>query len=115
MHTDTPTIRGRVVPQWATALEVRLVRPAERAAWRTLMATHHYLGFRGFVGESLWYVATVDTDGVALLGWAAAAWMVRVRDQWIGWSRPQQWAAEVRGESGQLLDSPGRAHPQFGL
>ena len=98
MHTDTPTIRGRVVPQWATALEVRWVRPAERAAWRTLMATHHYLGFRGFVGESLWYVATVDTDGVALLGWAAAAWMVRVRDQWIGWSRPQQWAAEVRGE-----------------
>ncbi len=54
MHTDTPTIRGRVVPQWATTLEVRPVRPAERAAWRTLMATHHYLGFRGFVGESLW-------------------------------------------------------------
>ncbi len=92
MHTDTPTIRGRVVPQWATALEVRPVRPAERAAWRSLMATHHYLGFRGFVGESLWYVASVDTDWVALVGWAAAAWMVRVRDQWIGWSRPQQWA-----------------------
>ncbi len=68
------------------------MRPAERAAWRTVMATHHYLGFRGFVGESLWYVATVDTDWVALLGWAAAAWMVRVRDQWIGWSRPQQGA-----------------------
>ncbi len=92
MHTDTPTIRGRVVPQWTTALEVRPVRPAERAAWRGLMATHHYLGFRGFVGESLWYVACVDTDWVALVGWAAAAWMVQARDQWIGWSRPQQWA-----------------------
>ncbi len=68
------------------------MRPAERAAWRTVMATHHYLGFRGFVGESLWYVACVETDGVALLGWAAAAWMVRVRDQWIGWSRPQPGA-----------------------
>ena len=92
MHTDTPTIRGRVVPQWTTALEGRPVRPAERAAWRGLMATHHYLGFRGFVGGALWYIATVDTDWVALVGWAAAAWMVRVRDQWIGWSRPQQWA-----------------------
>ena len=31
MHTDTLMIRGREVPQWATALEVRPVRPAERA------------------------------------------------------------------------------------
>ena len=92
MHTETPTIRGRVVPQWAAALEVRPVRPAERSAWRALMATHHYLGFRGFVGESLWYVASVEAEWVALVGWAAAAWMVRARDQWIGWSRPQQWA-----------------------
>ena len=53
MHTDTPTIRGRAVPQWAPALEVRPVRPAKRAAWRTLMATHHYWGVRGVVGESL--------------------------------------------------------------
>ena len=56
------------------------------------MATHHYVGVRGFVGESLGYVACVETDGVALLGWAAAAWMVRVRDQGIGWSRPQPGA-----------------------
>ena len=46
MHTDTSTICGRVVPQWATTREVRLVRPPKRAAWRTLMATHHYWGFR---------------------------------------------------------------------
>ena len=53
MHTDTPTIRGRAVPPWAPAREVRPVRPAKRAAWRTLMATHHYWGVRGVVGESL--------------------------------------------------------------
>ncbi len=53
IHTDTPTIRGRAVPPWIPALEVRPVRPAERAAWRTLMATHHYWGVRGLVGESL--------------------------------------------------------------
>ena len=55
------------------------------------MATHHYVGVRGFVGESLGYVACVDTDWVAWVGWAAA-WMVRVRDPWIGWSRPQPGA-----------------------
>ncbi len=33
MHTDTPTIRSRVVPRWPTTREVRLVRPAERPAW----------------------------------------------------------------------------------
>jgi hypothetical protein len=49
MHTGAPTIRGQVVPQWATTREVR---PAERAAWRTVMATHNSLGFRGFVGCS---------------------------------------------------------------
>ncbi|PSR20264.1 MAG: hypothetical protein C7B45_15750 [Sulfobacillus acidophilus] len=60
-------------------------------AHRTLMATHHYLGFRGLVGESLSYVACVEEEWVALLGWAAAAWMPRSRDQWIGWTRAQQW------------------------
>lgn len=28
----------------------------------------------------------------ALAGWAAAAWMCRPRDQWVGWARAQQWA-----------------------
>ena len=92
MHTDTATIRGRRVPHWAESLEVRPIRPEERDVWRTLMATHHYLGFRGLVGESLSYVACVEEEWVALLGWAAAAWMSRPRDQWIGWTRAQQWA-----------------------
>lgn len=91
MHTDPATYQGILVPDWSSRLTVRLVRPDERERWRTLMARHHYLGFRGLVGESLYYVAELDQDWVALLGWAAAAWMCRVRDQWIGWSRPQQW------------------------
>ena len=56
------------------------------------MARPHDLGFRGLVGEALYYVACVDDQWVALLGWAAAAWMCRARDRWIGWTRPQQWA-----------------------
>ncbi|HBQ93746.1 MAG TPA: hypothetical protein DD856_00415, partial [Sulfobacillus sp.] len=75
MHTDPATYQGTVVPDWASRLTVRLVRSDERERWRTLMAQHHYLGFRGLVGESLYYVAELDQDWVALLGWAAAAWM----------------------------------------
>ncbi len=92
MHTETAMIRGREFSAWARSLQVRPVRPDERKTWRELMATHHYLGFRGLVGESLYYVACVENEWVALLGWAAAAWMCRPRDQWIGWTRAQQWA-----------------------
>ena len=91
MHTKPAQIAGRIVSNWQTHLVVRLVRPEERDRWKTLMAAHHYLGFRGLVGEALYYVACLDDEWVALLGWAAAAWMCRPRDQWIGWTRAQQW------------------------
>jgi hypothetical protein len=68
MHTDVAMARGRRVPHWAASLEVRPIRSEEREVWRTLMATHHSLGFRGLVGESLYYVACVEEEWVALLG-----------------------------------------------
>ncbi|MHB1953475.1 MAG: Druantia anti-phage system protein DruA [Sulfobacillus sp.] len=80
------------MPHWTAPLEVRPFRPEERDLWRRLMATHHCLGFRGLVGESLYYVACVENEWVASLGWAAATWMCRPRDQWIGWTGAQQWA-----------------------
>jgi hypothetical protein len=42
-------------------------------------------GFRPIVGESLWYVATLQEHWVALLGWGAAALKCSARDKWIGW------------------------------
>ena len=70
---------------------MRLVRREERARWRELMRQHHYLGFESIIGESLWYVASVGNDWVALLGWGSAALKCGVRDQWIGWDRELQW------------------------
>lgn len=72
-------------------LTVRLVRQEERARWRELMRKHHYLGLQHIVGESLWYVATVKDEWVALMGWGAAALQCGVRDHWIGWERELQW------------------------
>lgn len=72
-------------------LVVRPTRPDEESTWRELMASHHYLGFRGLVGNSLKYVAVQDGQWVALLAWAAAAFKVGARDSWIGWTPEQQW------------------------
>ncbi|HEX8959955.1 MAG TPA: ISAs1 family transposase [Geobacteraceae bacterium] len=65
--------------------------PHEQAEWDRLMACHHYLGFRGIVGEALRYVATLDGCWVALLGWGAAAFKCRHRDAFIGWKPSIQW------------------------
>ncbi len=68
-----------------SGVEVRLVRRKEVGAWKQAMSEQHYLGFRGIVGESLKYVATVGDEWVGLLAWGAAALKVESRDRWIGW------------------------------
>lgn len=70
---------------------VRLVRPGERAEWDRLLREHHYLGFRGWVGESLRYVAEQQGRWVALLGWCSAALKCQARDRWIGWPEVLKW------------------------
>ena len=72
-------------------LIVRPITADERSDWDTLMATHHYLGFRSLVGESIRYVAALQGQWVALLGWCAAALKCRPRDRWIGWPQVIQW------------------------
>jgi hypothetical protein len=51
------------------------------------LARHHYLGYRGPVGENLGYLAR-DRQGrdVACLLFGAAAWKAAPRDRFIGWS-----------------------------
>lgn len=73
-------------------LLVRIIRPEEESRWNQLMNTHHYLGFRQLVGESIKYIAEINGKWVALMGWGTAAFKCGVRDEWIGWSREQQWS-----------------------
>ena len=73
-------------------LEVRPIFLQESQRWDELMSAHHYLGHHHLVGKSLKYVAVLNNQWVALLGWASAAFKCRARDRWIGWSQEQQWS-----------------------
>jgi len=66
-------------------LIVRPIRGEERETWDQLMAAHHYLGLKHLVGESIRYVALLNGQWVALLGWTSAAYKSGPRDKWIGW------------------------------
>jgi hypothetical protein len=72
-------------------VRVRLITPDEQPRWENLIATRHYLKHATLVGEQLRYVVT-DADGqwLALLGWSAAAYHLKGRDTWLGWSTEQR-------------------------
>ena len=59
---------------------------AEEARWNKLIRKHHYLKEHRMVGESLRYVAKQKGEWIALLGWSSAAFHLRARDAWIGWT-----------------------------
>jgi hypothetical protein len=71
-------------------VQVRLIEPAERPQFDHLMATEHYLRSAELVGEQLRYVAEHEGQWVALLSWSAAAYHLKHREAWIGWSRRQK-------------------------
>ena len=74
-------------------LQIHLVGPRQPhyPAFQSYLAHHHYLGYRGPVGENLGYLIQSRTgvDLACLLFWAAA-WQCAPRDRWIGWSAAQR-------------------------
>jgi hypothetical protein len=71
-----------------------IVRPAlapEEARFQQLMAHHNYLGALPKIGHTIWYVAIVDAQWVALLCFSAAALQCGARDRWIGWGFRHQF------------------------
>jgi len=63
----------------------------DQPLFRFLLQTHHYLGLRNSVGETLKYLAR-DRHGrpLACLLFGAAAWKARARDEWLGWTGAQR-------------------------
>ena len=74
-------------------LEVRcLLTPEDVPAWNTLVSEHHYLKNANLVGEQLRYVVSFQGQWVTLLGWSAASFHLKDREQWLGWSNLQRRA-----------------------
>jgi Domain of unknown function (DUF4338)/DDE_Tnp_1-associated/Transposase DDE domain len=63
-----------------------ITEPKDEARWNKLLQKYHYLKEHRLVGESLRYVAKLDGEWIALLGWSSAAFHLRARDSWIGWT-----------------------------
>ena len=55
------------------------------------MQAHHYLGALPKIGNTLWYIATVEDQWLALLSFSAPALKCSARDQWIGWGYRHQY------------------------
>jgi hypothetical protein len=64
--------------------------PAELARCDALIVEHHYLHSATLVGEHLRYVATYKGEWLALISFSAAAYHLRYRDQFIGWTPEQR-------------------------
>ena len=70
---------------------VRPTGPLERERFQQLMQKHHYLGALPKISETIWYVATIAEQWVAILSFSAAALKCSPRDRWIGWDFRHQY------------------------
>lgn len=60
---------------------------AESRIWNERMERHHYLGAGPLCGSQIRYLVRSRKHGwVGGLSFSAAAWKVKARDEWIGWS-----------------------------
>jgi hypothetical protein len=71
--------------------QIELVRVAgcrspEARLWKAMIAAHHYCGYRGLVGAQIRYLIRCQRGWLGALGFSAAAWQLRDRDRFIGWS-----------------------------
>jgi len=88
-HRASPQDEKQVLRE----LRVELVSCSRERRWNRLVRRRHYLKSADLVGEQLRYVVT-DAQGhwLALIGWSAAAFHLKARDQSIEWSEQQRQA-----------------------
>lgn len=67
-------------------LKIQLVQTGDDYLWGYLLHHYHYLGRPKLVGEHLRYLVYLDGQVVACQAWASAAFKVKSRDDFIGWS-----------------------------
>jgi hypothetical protein len=68
-----------------SSLEVRPIFQHELSRWNSYMRSYHYLGLKWIAGKSLRYVALLDGEWVALVGWGSASKNCGARERHVGW------------------------------
>lgn len=74
-------------------LQIHVVGPKlpHHRQFQRYLVQHHYLGYRGPVGENVGYLIQSRTGvDLACLLFGAAAWQCAPRDRWIGWTAEQR-------------------------
>lgn len=100
---------------WLEDLSVRPITPQEEVEYQRIMGSHHYLGAIPRIGETIWYVGTLDGKWVALISFSAAALKCAVRDRWIGWSyRHQTGRLKLIANNSRFLILPGSHNKNLG-
>jgi hypothetical protein len=74
-----------------TDVVVRPIFVDEVGRFNAALREHHWLGHR-LTGQVLRYVAVLDGEWVAVVGFGSAVLSCRARDEFLGWSREQQYA-----------------------
>jgi len=59
----------------------------DRKLWDALVKEFHYQGYKLIVGSFLKYLAYLQGEVVACLGWGSATWNTECRDKYIGWDK----------------------------
>jgi hypothetical protein len=113
MKTSTTHGAGRSKPDGLSGkpLKINLVtRPQDIARFNALCGKFHYMGEGHPAGDTLRMAVECDGQWVALLLWGSAAYRLKDRDEFIGWSPAQRAARQklvVQNRRFVILAEPG--------
>jgi hypothetical protein len=97
------------------SLIIKEIRKKEVSQFNELAGKFHYMGEGHSAGDTMRFVAEADGKWIALFLWGSAAYQLKDRDEYIGWSAPQRAQRQkliVQNRRFVLLSAPG-AHPNL--
>ena len=71
-------------------LKIRVIDRVEHKRFDALLGSYHYLGESRPVGNTMRMVAEINGEWVGLLMWGSAAYRLKPRDEYIGWTATQR-------------------------
>ncbi len=63
---------------------------ADSLLWDAMINRYHYLGHTPLSGAQIRYLISADQGLIGGIGFGAAAYSLKARDQWIGWDQAQR-------------------------